>query len=174
MKFRYLFILFGAGVLSALGLAGCDSAANSNINANVRNANANTAVVVNATATPTPRPMNANVTREEYDKNREQYERDKGSSTIGQGINDSWIWFKTKTALAAADDLRDSTINVDVVNDRITLRGTVGSAAQKSMAETIAKSIEGQKGVTNNLQVRVNDSVTNQVVNGSNSNSKRP
>lgn len=174
MKFRYLFILFGAGVLSTLGLAGCESATNSNINANVRNANANTAVVVNATATPTPRPTNANVTREEYDKNREQYERDKGSSTIGQGINDSWIWFKTKTALAAADDLRDSTINVDVVNDRITLKGTVGSAAQKSMAETIAKSIEGQKGVTNNLQVRVNDSVTNQVVNGSNSNSKRP
>ena len=116
---------------------------------------------------------NANVTREEYDRNRADYERDKGSSTIGQGVNDSWIWFKTKTALAAADDLRDSTINVDVVNDKVTLRGTVATAAQKTSAERVAKSIEGQTGVSNQLTVRPNDSMTNQVVNGNTAN-RRP
>jgi hyperosmotically inducible protein len=88
-------------------------------------------------------------------------------------VNDSWIWFKTKTALAAADDLRDSTINVDVVNDKITLKGTVGSAAEKSSAERVAKSIEGQTGVTNQLTVKPNDSMTNQMVNGNSSNSNR-
>ena len=162
MKLSYISIYVTALFLSTLGIGACGSTTNTNVN--VRNANSNTAVVVNATATP--QSTNANVTREEYDKNRAQYEKDKGSSTIGQGINDSWIWFKTKTALAAADDLRDSTINVDVENDVITLKGTVGTAAQKTKAETVAKSIEGQKGVKNQLTVKAGDSMTNQVVNG--------
>jgi hyperosmotically inducible protein len=110
------------------------------------------------------------VNREDYDKNRADYEKDKGSSTIGQGVNDSWLWFKTKSALATADDLRDSTINVDVENDKITLRGTVATAAQKTSAETVAKGIEGQKGVNNQLTVKANDSMTNQMVNGNSSN----
>lgn len=149
-------VVFAAGLL-----VGCESTSNTNVNINARNAN--TAVVV----TPTPTPANrANVTREEYDKDRANYEKDKGSSTIGQGVNDSWIWFKTKSALAAADDLRDSTINVDVANDVITLKGTVATAAQKANAETVAKGIEGQKGVKNELTVKSNDSMTNQMVNG--------
>lgn len=172
--------LIGYGLavfVSAFSIGACDSTA-VNTNANVRNANSNTAIVVNATVTPTPRSanMNANVSREEYDKNRADYEKDKGSSTIGQGVNDSWLWFKTRAALAAADDLRDSTINVDVVNDKITLRGTVASAAQKASAERVAKTIEGQKGVTNQLTVSADgdddSSSTNRNSNNRNSNSR--
>ena len=162
--FKHILLYGTAVMISAIGISSCETASNTNVN--VRNANSNTAVVVNATATPTPRTSNANISREEYDKNRAIHEKDKGSSTIGQGINDSWIWFKTKTALAAASDLRDSTINVDVVNDVITLKGTVATAAQKTSAETVAKSIDGQKGVKNQLTVKPTDSVTNQVVNG--------
>jgi hyperosmotically inducible protein len=55
--------------------------------------------------------------------------------------------------LAAADDLRDSTINVDVNNDVVTLNGTVASAAQKTKAETVAKAVEGVKSVKNLLKV---------------------
>jgi len=144
---------------------------NTNTNSNVRNAN----TIATATPASTPRPpLNANVKREDYDKNKADYERDKGSSTIGQGVNDSWLWFKTKTALATADDLRDSTINVDVENDKITLRGTVGTAAQKAKAETVAKSVEGQKGVSNQLTVKANDSMANQVVNGNTNTNRRP
>jgi hyperosmotically inducible periplasmic protein len=163
------------GALVVLAMASCGTVAtNTNVNnANARNMNSNTAVVVNATPANTSR-TNSNPTREEYDKNRAEYEREKGSSTIGQGVNDSWIWFKTKTALAAADNLRDSTINVDVVNDVITLKGTVATAAQKTEAETVAKSIEGQKGVKNQLTVKPADSMTNQVVNGNTSGNKRP
>ncbi len=140
---------------SAFAVGACDTTTTVNTNTNARNANSNTAIVVNATATPVSRNanMNANISREDYDRNRAEYERDRGSSTIGQGVNDSWLWFKTRAALAAEDDLRDSTINVDVVNDRITLRGTVASAAQKASAERVAKTIEGQKGVTNQLTV---------------------
>lgn len=153
-------------ITAAIAVTGCESASNTSVNINVRNANSNTAVLVNATATPASRNSNSNVNRADYDKNRADYEREKGSSTIGQGVNDSWTWFKTKSALATTDDLRDSTINVDVVDDVITLKGTVGTAAQKAQAETVAKGIEGQKGVKNQLTVKANDSMTNQMVNG--------
>jgi hyperosmotically inducible protein len=127
--------------------------------------------LVNATATPAnSNTANANVTREEYDRNRAQYERDKGSSTIGQGANDSWLWFKTRTALMTTADLRDSTINVDAVNDVITLKGTVASAAQKTKAEQVAKDIDGVKSVKNELKVAPNDSVTNTSTGNANSN----
>jgi len=168
-----LFTYICGGTALIASMVGCGTTTtNTNINANVRNGNANSTVVVSPTPTNTNR-ANANVTREEYDRNRAEYERDRGESTIGQGANDSWLWFKTKTALATANDLRDSTINVDVVNDVITLRGTVASAAQKSSAEAVAKGIEGQKGVRNQLTVRAGDSVTNQIVNGNTSNVNR-
>lgn len=164
---RYILTLV-IGIGAVVGLA-CESTSNTNMR--VSNANANSAIVVNATATPTPRPLNANISKEDYDRDREKYERDRGSSTIGQGINDSWLWFKTRAALATTDDLRESTINVDVVNDVITLKGTVANAAQKSKAEQVSKGIEGQKGVKNELQVRPGDSMTNQMVNGNTSSS---
>jgi len=125
--------------------------------------NANTgAVVVNSNTTNTNRWSNANsVTREEYNKNKTEYEKDKGSSTIGTGINDSWLWFKTRAALLTTSDLRDSTINVDVVDEVITLKGSVASAAQKATAEKVANGIEGKKKVVNQLTVAPNDSVTN-------------
>jgi osmotically-inducible protein OsmY len=113
---------------------------------------------------------NTNVTREEYDKNRAEYEREKGSSTIGSGANDSWLWFKTRAALLTTSDLRESTINVDVVNDVITLKGTVATAAQKAKAEQVANGIEGKKSVKNELKVAPNDSMTNT---SSNSNAKK-
>lgn len=164
MKTKFLIMTIG---LMSLALAGCESTGNTNTN--LRNTNTNTGYVTNNnTATPaaTPRRDNANVSKEEYEKNRADYEKDKGSSTIGQGVNDSWIWFKTKTALATTSDLRDSTINVDVVNDVITLKGTVATAEQKTKAETVAKGIDGQKGVKNELKVAPKDSMTNQAING--------
>jgi hypothetical protein len=166
MKLGYVLFYGFAVFTSAIGIAACDSGGSVvNTNANVSNvrANSNTAVLVNANGNTgvVSRTSNSNVTREEYDKNRAEYEKDRGDSKIGTGANDGWIWFKAKTALATADDLRDSTINVDVENAKITLRGTVASAAQKTQAETVAKGIEGQQGVTNRLTVSANDSMTN-------------
>ena len=167
MKLKLLIIL----TLGVLAGAACEPMANSNTTANNRNT-----AIVTPTATSTPARAdwsNKDMTREEYDKNRADYEREKGTSTIGQGANDSWLWFKTKAELASIDDLRDSTINVDVENDVITLRGTVGTASQITAAEKAAKSIEGQKGVKNELKIRANDSMTNQMVNGNTSNSNK-
>lgn len=159
--------LFTVSMVAAISMAisACGDSANTNVT--LRNANANTnANRIAPSPVPTVDRSNSNISRSDYDKNRAEYEKDRGSSTIGQGLNDSWIWFKTKAALASADDLRDSTINVDVVDDMITLKGTVGTAAQKASAEKVAKSIEGQKGVKNELSVKPKDSMTNQMVNG--------
>ena len=72
---------------------------------------------------------------------------------IGAGANDGWLWTKTRAALAAEDDLRDSTINVDVENEVVTLSGTVVSADQKRKAEEVARGIEGPKNVRNQLTI---------------------
>ncbi|MBS1794220.1 MAG: BON domain-containing protein [Acidobacteria bacterium] len=167
MKTKFI-ILTG---LAALALAGCESTT-PNTNVNLRNANSNQAVVVNSntnvpvTNANANRRDNANISKEDYEKNRSEYEKDKGSSTIGQGVNDSWLWFKTRAALATTSELRESTINVDVVNDVVTLKGTVASAAEKTKAEQVAKGIDGVKSVKNELKVAPKDSMTNQMVNG--------
>jgi len=151
--------------LAAL-LAGCDNTANQNATAN-RNANA----VATATATPTPvanTNSNRAPTRAEYEANKERYNREAKESgrKVGTGANDTWLWIKTRFDLAAADDLRDSTINVDVDNDIVTLSGTVASAAQKTRAETVAKSVEGVKSVRNQLKVQAGNANANANANG--------
>ena len=147
-------------------IAGCDNTANTNnraanANANV-NANANTTV---ATSTPvtTANDNRRAPTREEYERDKERYNREAKESgrTVGTGINDGWLWVKTRFDLAAADDLRDSTINVDVDKGVVTLTGTVASAAQKSRAETVAKAVDGVTGVKNMLKVSAGNTNAN-------------
>lgn len=147
----------GLIVLAALAVlaAGCDNTANNNRTVNA-NANAN----ANATATPVAN-INANTntgrapTREEYERERERYSREARESgrTVGTGLNDGWLWVKTRFDLAAADDLRDSTINVDVDQGVVTLTGTVATAAQKARAEAVVKAVEDVKSVRNQLRV---------------------
>jgi osmotically-inducible protein OsmY len=136
-------------------------------------------------ASPSPTAVaNANTnsnrapTREEYERDKERYNREaKGSGrTVGSGVNDGWLWVKARFDLAAADDLRDSTINVDVDNAVVTLSGTVASAAQKTRAEQVAKSVEGVKSVKNMLKVSAGNANANANANSNknaNSNAKK-
>jgi BON domain-containing protein len=145
------------GIISIAALAVSFSACNnSNYNANANaNGNYNRAVNANTNANANTSPTPRAGTREEYERNRERYQREakEAGRTVGSGANDLWLWVKTRFDLAAADDLRDSTINVDVDNDVVTLTGTVASAAQKARAEAVAKSVEGVKSVKNLLKV---------------------
>jgi osmotically-inducible protein OsmY len=155
------------GLIAALTLAvlltscnGTENYNNSNVNnSNANRANANVAnsnLNSNANATPSPASETGRApTREEYERNKERYQREAKESgrTVGSGLNDGWLWVKTRFDLAAADDLRDSTINVDVSNATVTLTGTVASAAQRTKAEQVAKSVEGVKAVKNALKV---------------------
>lgn len=146
-------------------LPGCNGTANHNGNAN-GNANFN----ANERATPSPTPTATREaesrrapTREEYERDKERYSREAKESgrTVGTGLNDGWLWVKTRFDLAAADDLRDSTINVDVDNAVVTLTGTVASAPQKTRAEQVAKSVEGVKSVRNQLRVQAGNANAN-------------
>ena len=179
---RSIFTMALVVVSLAAFLAACGDTANTNTNTrtntvtNLGTNNANVgAIVVNSNAnTNANRWSNANsINRADYDKNRADYEKDKGTSTIGSGVNDSWLWFKTRAALLATNDLRDSTINVDVNNDVITLNGTVATAAQKAKAAEVANGIEGKKSVVNQLKVAANDSMTNTGGNSSAANSNK-
>ena len=150
-----------AGLALALTSVACgETARNDN-----SPANRNTAVVTNANNANTRAAANDNrgrdVTREDFDRDKDRYSKEAKDSgrKIGTGANDLWIWVKTRAALLAADDLRDSTVNVDVDNDVVTLTGTVANAAQKTRAETVAKGIEGVKSVKNNVTVKADTKV---------------
>lgn len=135
-------LVFAVGILLAtVFTAGCERSDNANGNAN-RTANSNSR-------------DDRNLSREDFEKAKDRFvkeARDLGR-TVGTGADDLWIWTKTRSALATADDLRDSTINVDVENNVVTLSGTVANDAQKARAAEIARSIERVTNVTNNLQV---------------------
>jgi hypothetical protein len=123
--------------------------------------NGNTAVVGASPAyTPAPDdggapPFNANIAREEFERDKGYYEREarRLRRIVGPAADDLWVWWKTRSALAAADEIRDLTINVDVENGSVTLTGTVASGAQKDRAEQVARGVGGVKDVKNSLTV---------------------
>jgi hyperosmotically inducible protein len=159
MKLRFAGFIALAAL--AFALTGCNPSTNDNANVTVnanKPANANTAVA-NSNANTNSRK---GITREDYEREKAKYQKEakQAGRTIGTGLNDGWLWTKTRFDLAAADDLRDSTINVDVNNSVVTLTGTVASPAQKTRAEAIAKSVEGVTSVKNMLKVSANTTPT--------------
>lgn len=165
--------LLAVGALSLAAAACTETTTNSNANGNT--VNSNTAVVTNnngnsntAGVTATNSNManantnmtargsrNYNMTRDEYDKDDVNYRKEakEAGDSIGTTATDGWIHLKTRGALATVDDLRDSTINVDVDNAVVTLKGTVASQAHVTAADKAAKGVEGVKSVKNMLKV---------------------
>ncbi len=147
---RLLTALAAGAVFAATG---CDSAAERN---------GNNAATVGANAAYTPAPgsggaatLNANVTREEFDRNRSAYEQEarRLRRTVGPEADDLWVWWKTHSALANAERVSDLGVNVDVENGVVTLSGAVSDAARKDRAEQVARGVEGVREVRNNLTI---------------------
>jgi osmotically-inducible protein OsmY len=168
-----------AGTALSLAATGCSNDDNTNTNANVNtNRAVNTNAVVNtntnATANANANATNWNMSREDYNKNENSYRaaaKNKNES-IGSGLEDGWIHFKVRGALAVVNDLRDSTINVDVDNKVVTLRGTVASADQKAKAEKAAH-VDGVTKVVDKLEVKADNS-GNKNAGNANSNTHGP
>jgi hyperosmotically inducible periplasmic protein len=157
-------------VLLVVLAAGCETTTNTNTNGNANTAvitNTNANVRANANTNTNARAANANMTREEYERNKESLaeEARRLGRKIGTGAEDGWLWTKTRAALATTDDLRDSTINVDVDNAVVTLTGTVATQAQKTKAEQVAKGIDGVKSVKNQLTISATGGNANQNTN---------
>ena len=68
-------------------------------------------------------------------------------------VSDAWITAKTKMALLTTSGVHATEVNVDTVDGRVTLHGTVGSAAEKTKAAQVARKIDGVKEVHDLLQV---------------------
>ncbi len=103
------------------------------------------------------------LTREQYEKEKSQYQKqyEFSGSKIGHGDMDGWLWVKTRAVLASTSDLRDSTISVSVENAVVTLTGTVANKGQKINAVKIVKEIEGIKDIKDMLKIKPNDSLNN-------------
>jgi osmotically-inducible protein OsmY len=168
--------LASVGIIAALGFAACSTETNTNVNRAANNPNSNTGVVTNSngnsnslspittTNTNSRSSINYNGTAKDNEGQRssvEQQAREAGGK-IGTGAEDWWIWAKTNAALTTSSTLSSSAgIDVDVENNKITLRGTVPQQKDIAEADKIAKGIDGQKGVSNQLKVGAANSTTN-------------
>jgi len=141
-----LLLLVAIGALS-FGVGACDNTGQ-NINANA-NANVNTNMAApRAEATPTATPKySEEQAREERARAKENKE------TIGDTLEDAWIHTKIVAKLIGDSKTPERKINVDVVNNVVTLRGTVDTAEARAEAERIAKETEGVTKVVNQLKV---------------------
>ena len=67
--------------------------------------------------------------------------------------SDAWITAKTKMALLTTEGVHATAVNVDTVDARVTLHGTVPTTDEKTKAGEAAQKIDGVKEVRNLLQV---------------------
>lgn len=76
------------------------------------------------------------------------------SSTVGEVIDDSILTAKVKAALIESPDTKAHQINVETKAGVVQLSGFVDSAAAKSAATSVARSVTGVKDVKNELSVK--------------------
>ena len=82
----------------------------------------------------------------------------------GEVIDDSTLTAKVKTALIADPVTKAGDINVETYRGVVQLGGFVDSAAEKSKATEVARSVTGVKEVRNDLRVSSDQATVGQVV----------
>jgi hypothetical protein len=167
ISMKKLVTLLTVATLALLSF-GCGDSGNTTNTANTANTvvvtnTANTANRANTNNSNANRgAYNANISQEDYEKDKEtfgQKAKDLGDK-VGTSLTDGWLWVKTRGALMGVDDLEESSINVDVNDGVITLRGTVPTADQVKKADAAAKGISGSKSVQNQLKVGASGGAT--------------
>src|SRR5262245_31233333 len=96
------------------------------------------------------------VSRSDYTEEKARAARDTAKrygDQIGETIDDAWIHTKIVAKLIGDPDTPQRKINVDVVNNEVTLRGSVDTPEQKAEAERITRETDGVKSVKNLLKV---------------------
>ncbi|MGH7786963.1 MAG: BON domain-containing protein [Candidatus Binatia bacterium] len=66
---------------------------------------------------------------------------------------DAWVTTKVKLALMTTEGVSSTDVNVDTIDGRVTLHGTVATEAEKATATQAARAIEGVKEIRNMLAV---------------------
>jgi hyperosmotically inducible protein len=98
-----------------------------------------------------------NIERKDFNEDmaREARERaSKSSESVGDSLDDAWIHTKIRSRLLGEGEFPGGSLNVDVKNNVVTLRGSVATAADKAKAEQIAKTTDGVKSVRNQLVIK--------------------
>jgi len=67
--------------------------------------------------------------------------------------SDTWITTKVKMTLLTTEGVNSNAINVDTIDGRVTLHGTVDTQDEKAKAEVAAQKIQGVREIRNLLQV---------------------
>ena len=97
------------------------------------------------------------VARNEYTEDMARTAREKAKDfgdKIGNSLDDAWIHTKIKAKLIDNPDTPSRKINIDVIDQVVTLHGQVDSIAAKDEAERTAKQTEGVKRVNNLLKIQ--------------------
>lgn len=74
--------------------------------------------------------------------------------TLGQQIDDTTITTTVKAKLAAEKTATLTRVGVDTNRGVVQLSGVVSSAADRALAEQVARNVGGVKNVINNLQIQ--------------------
>ena len=72
----------------------------------------------------------------------------------GAYMGDSWVTTKVKTAILNEPSLKVLQINVETYEGVVQLSGFVDTAASRTKAAEIARSVQGVKTVKNDLELR--------------------
>jgi hyperosmotically inducible protein len=92
---------------------------------------------------------------------------DDSKRSVGEYTDDKVTLSKVKTALIGDKTADANEINVEVNKGIVQLNGFVDSEKEKAQAETVAKGVEGVKGVQNNLSVKTSASTAGSVMDDS-------
>lgn len=92
---------------------------------------------------------------------------DESKRSVGEYTDDKLMVSKVKTALMSDKTADAGEINVEVYKGVVQLNGFVDNDKEKAQAETVAKAVEGVKGVTNNLQIKQEKQTTGGVMDDS-------
>ncbi len=69
-------------------------------------------------------------------------------------VDDAWITTKVKTLLLKEESVKGLDVNVETSKGTVQLSGWVTTPDQIAAAEKLARSVEGVKGVKNDLQIK--------------------
>ena len=78
----------------------------------------------------------------------------RGQETVGAYVDDTAITTAVKARLVENKDVDAAAIKVETLNGTVMLSGFAKSEAERSTAETVARSVNGVKQVKNEIAVR--------------------
>lgn len=78
----------------------------------------------------------------------------RGQQGVGEYADDAALTARVKAALLDNESVKGTDINVNVYQGKVQLSGFADSSAEKSTAERVARSVDGVRGVENNIELK--------------------